>query len=100
MKTCNNDVYIQPANLLFYLQTLLVENSAIDKHRLNIKFISCFSEKKIQSWYYLNYNLVGTLNILLLSLTQWFYPFLSGKSVKLLHDITKQKSKLLIFNAF
>lgn len=48
LKTCNNDAYIQPANLLFYKHLLLVEISPIDKHRLKIEFMSCFSgEKKI-----------------------------------------------------
>lgn len=65
MKTCNNDVYIQPANLLFYKHLLLVENSPIDKHRLKIELMSCFSEGKKK--YYLIYNRVRTLNDLVLS---------------------------------
>lgn len=39
IKKCNNEVYIQPANLSFNKHLLLVENSLIDKHRLKMEFI-------------------------------------------------------------
>lgn len=67
IKKCNNDVYIQPANLSFNKHLLLVENSPIDKHRWKLELISCFSENKQTILILFDYNRVGTLNILMLS---------------------------------
>lgn len=67
IKKCNNDVYIQPANLSFNKHLLLVENSPIDKHRWKMELISCFSENKQTILILFDYNRVGTLNILMLS---------------------------------
>lgn len=95
IKKCNNGVYIQPANLSFNKHLLLVENSPIDKHRWKMELISCFSENKQTILILFDYKYFNVI----ISHSD-FILFLSGKGVKSIHDITKQKIKLLIFRFF